>query len=116
MSNFDIYHNPRCSKSRATLALLHEQGIEPNVIEYLKHVPSKAQIKRLCELLGVKPFELIRQSEAEFKALGLTSEMSDAKLIEAMHKNPKLIQRPIVVCGEKAAIGRPPENVCALID
>lgn len=112
-----IYHNPRCSKSRATLELLRERGIEPRIVEYLKTPPSKAEMERILERLGLEPRELMRQQEDEYieSALddpGLTRET----LILAMLQRPKLIQRPIVVVGERAAIGRPPGNVLEIFE
>lgn len=111
-----IYHNPRCSKSRQTLALLQENGVEPEVVEYLKQPPSKHRLKQILKLLGMKPRQLMRRQEAEYKALGLDDEsLTQEQLIDAMRENPKLIERPIVVKGDKAAIGRPPEAVLAIL-
>lgn len=115
--NVTIYHNPRCSKSRQTLALLEEQGIKPTVVEYLKAAPNRETIEHLLNLLKMTPRELMRKGEDEYKALNLSNdELSKDALIEAMHKTPKLIERPIVVVDDKAAaIGRPPESVLALL-
>ncbi len=110
-----IYHNPRCSKSRQTLALLKENGIEPKIIEYLKTPPSIDEIRNLLEILGIEARQLMRTGEGIYKELGLKSENSESKLIQAMANNPKLIERPIVVNGKKAVIGRPPENVLKII-
>ncbi|MFL0809982.1 MAG: arsenate reductase (glutaredoxin) [Agarilytica sp.] len=113
--NYTIYHNPRCSKSRQTLALIEEQGIAPEVVLYLDNPPSTAQIKAVLKKLGLSAREVMRNKEDIFKELGLTDEsLSESALIQAMHDNPKLIERPIVVKGEKAVLGRPPENVTAL--
>lgn len=115
MSNFTIYHNPRCSKSRETLALLEEKSIEPEIILYLETQPDQAEIQALLKKLGIKAIELVRTKEEAFKASGLSKESSDDELIAAMAAEPKLIERPIVVAGTKAVLGRPPENVLALI-
>ena len=112
-----IYHNPRCSKSRQTLALLQEQGVEPEVVEYLKSPPDVAGLKALLARLGLAPRELMRRKEAVYKELGLDDEgLSEAALIRAMVENPILIERPIVVAGERAALGRPPEAVLSILD
>ena len=111
-----IYHNPRCSKSRQTLQLLQDKGAEPEVIEYLKTPPNAATINQLLAMLGLEPRELMRGKEAEYKALGLADEaLSRDALIQAMVETPKLIERPIVVKGDKAAIGRPPEAVLDIL-
>ncbi|MDX1810651.1 MAG: arsenate reductase (glutaredoxin) [Gammaproteobacteria bacterium] len=112
-----IYHNPRCSKSRNTLGLLEEHGISPEVVEYLKDTPSKSELKKILKLLGLKPRDLMRKGEDEYKAQNLADEsLSDDALIDAMLETPKLIERPIVVVdGKKAVIGRPPENVLEII-
>jgi len=116
MSKVTIYHNPRCSKSRQTLALLQEHGIEPEVIPYLQNPPDAHTLERLLQLLQLKPRALMRRKEAPYEALGLDDEtLSDAALIEAMVANPVLIERPIVVKGSRAVLGRPPENVLDLI-
>lgn len=111
-----IYHNPRCTKSRQTLELLTKRGIEPKIIEYLVTPPSEAELKRLLKLLGIKPRELLRTKEEEYKQAKLDRpDVSDADIIRAMVKHPRLIERPIVVSGNKAALGRPPENVLKII-
>ena len=116
MADFTIYHNPRCSKSRQTLALLEEQGITTEVVLYLQAPPSAAVIKKLLKQLGISARELLRTKEEAFKTLNLgDTGLSDSQLIKAMHENPKLIERPIVVKGEQAVLGRPPENVLSLI-
>ena len=111
-----IYHNPRCSKSRQTLALLEEQGIKPDIVEYLKDAPSEKTITHLLDLLGLEPRELMRKGEDEYKSLHLNDEsLSRKALIKAMSENSKLIERPIVVVDDsRAAIGRPPESVLDL--
>lgn len=111
-----IYHNPRCSKSRETLNLIREQGLEPEIIEYLKHPPSRSQLEELLELLGLEPRELMRRKEEEYRKAGLDdSSLTRGTLIEAMIRYPILIERPIVVANGKAAIGRPPEAVLAIL-
>lgn len=111
-----IYHNPRCSKSRETLTLLQEKGIEPDIILYLETPPNAKTLQSLLKKLGLKPRELMRTKEAEYKAQGLNDpELSDDALIEAMIATPKLIERPIVVNGGKAALGRPPEQVLEIL-
>jgi arsenate reductase (glutaredoxin) len=111
-----IYHNPRCSKSRTTLALLKEQGIEPEIIEYLKTPPSAAELDDILQKLGMEPRELMRKNETEYKATGMNDESLDRQaLINGMVETPKLIERPIVLANDKAAIGRPPENVLEIL-
>ena len=112
-----IYHNPRCSKSRATLELLREQGIEPTIVEYLKTPPSQAELAGLLGLLGMQPRELMRRKEAEFREQNLDNpDLQQKDLVKAMHDTPKLIERPIVVANGKAALGRPPEQVLEILD
>jgi arsenate reductase len=108
-----IYHNPRCAKSRATLELLRKKGIEPRVVEYLKEPPSAAELKRILSLLGMRPRDLLRKAEA--KAAGIDPGSSDAALVALMVKHPIAIERPIVVAGNRAALGRPPEAVLAIL-
>jgi len=116
MTSITIYHNPRCSKSRQTLALLEEQGVQPSIIKYLETPPSAAQLQEILNLLALTPRQLMRIKEAEYKALGLDNEnLSNAELIAAMIATPKLIERPIVLANGKAVIGRPPENVLAIL-
>jgi arsenate reductase len=111
-----IYHNPRCSKSRATLELLKSKGIEPTVIEYLKTPPSASELEAILVKLGMEPRDLMRKSEAVYKETGLDKPDLDPKtLIAEMVKNPILIERPIVLANDKAAIGRPPENVLRIL-
>lgn len=111
-----IWHNPRCSKSRQTLALLREQGIEPSVVEYLKTPPSSGEIAEVVGQLGMRPRDLLRRGEAEYKDLGLDNPaIVDQDVLELMSDNPKLIERPIVINGQQARIGRPPENVLEII-
>jgi len=110
-----IYHNPRCSKSRQSLQLLQDKGINPEIIEYLKTPPSVDEITELIAMLGIKPEALIRKGEAVFKENFKGKTLTDQQWIEAMAKFPKLIERPIVVEGKKAVIGRPPTLVLDLI-
>lgn len=117
MSHYTIYHNPRCTKSRESLALLKEAGIEPEVVFYLQDTPSTEELAHICELLGKRPTEIMRVNESIFKMLwGNAEEMSDDKALELMIQNPVLIERPIIVKDDKAAvIGRPAERVKELL-
>ncbi|WP_221801286.1 arsenate reductase (glutaredoxin) [Oceanobacter mangrovi] len=116
MSEIRIYHNPRCSKSRETLKLLQDQGIEPTVVEYLKDTPSEQQIAELISLLGLASArDLMRTKEDEYKQQGLAQVTDEAALIKAMAATPKLIERPIVVKDGQARIGRPPEQVLEIL-
>lgn len=111
-----IYHNPRCSKSRQTLALLQENGIEPEIVEYLKSPPSVETLATLLAQLGLEPRQLMRRGEAVYKELKLNDPaLSADALIAAMVENPILIERPIVSSGSKAALGRPPEAVLDIL-
>lgn len=112
-----IYHNPRCTKSRQTLELLKENGIEPVIVEYLKDVPSKSDLQKIISALRLSsPRELMRKKESEYKDNNLADEsLTEKQLIDAMINYPRIIERPIVVNGNKAAIGRPPENVLEII-
>lgn len=111
-----IYHNPRCSKSRQSLKLLEENGISPSVVLYLNTPPSRDELMAILEKLSLSPREVLRKGEAVFKELNLSDpSKSDEELIAAMIAHPILIERPIVVAGERATIGRPPENVLDLI-
>ena len=111
-----IYHNPRCGKSRDTLKLLESKGIQAEVVEYLKNPPTTAELQDILTRLGIKPRELMRTKEPEYKENGLEDKsLTDAELIEAMLRIPKLIERPIVLANGKAAIGRPPEAVLEII-
>ena len=116
MTSVTIYHNPRCSKSRQTLALLQEQGLEPSIINYLETPPSVQQLQQILTLLDLSPRQLMRTKEAEYKAQDLdNSARTDEELIAAMQATPKLLERPIVLANGQAAIGRPPENVLAIL-
>jgi len=107
-----IYHNPRCRKSRAGLKLLEDKGIEPNIVKYLENPPSEEELDHILNMLGMEPYDLLRKREQEFKDLNLKEKKDDRKaLIKAMAEHPRLIERPIVVKGNKAALGRPTENI-----
>jgi arsenate reductase len=111
-----IYHNPRCSKSRQTLELLRQRGLEPTVIEYLKTPPTAKELDEILTRLGIEPRALLRKGEAAYRENGLENpELDRSALIAAMVAHPVLIERPIVVANGKAAIGRPPENVLAIL-
>jgi len=111
-----IYHNPRCSKSRATLELLEEKGVELNVVKYLDQPPSEEELRMVLEKLGIGPRDLMRSGESVYREKGLdNSELSDDQLIAAMIADPILIERPVVVNGNKAAIGRPPSQVLEIV-
>ena len=110
-----IYHNPRCSKSRQTLALLQENGVEPDVILYLDNIMTADELRNLLVKLGLSPMQLVRKGEAVWKEKYKDKELSDDQIIEAMIANPKLIERPIVVKDQLAVLGRPPENIIELI-
>lgn len=110
-----IWHNPRCSKSRQTLAILEEKGLAPTIRLYLEDAPSEEEIKDTLALLGMAPRELMRKGEADYKEQGLASVEDDAALVAAMHKTPKLIERPIVFNAGKAKIGRPPEDIVEIL-
>lgn len=116
MSKFTIYHNPRCSKSRNTLALLEENGVSPDIVLYLETRPAEDEIRALLQKLGIDAAALVRKGEDEYKACGLGKDSSGEEIITAMASHPKLIERPIVVKGSTAVLGRPPENVLELID
>lgn len=116
MTTITIYHNPRCSKSRATLQLLRDRGFEPVVVEYLQNPPSAAELDRILGMLGLEPRGLARMKEAAYAEAGLDdASLSRSQVIARMVANPAVIERPIVVCGDKAAVGRPPENVLAIL-
>jgi arsenate reductase (glutaredoxin) len=111
-----IYHNPRCTKSRQTLQLLRDRGIEPEVIEYLKTPPDRKTLGAILDMLGMEPRELMRRREAPYAELDLDEPaLGKTALIDAMVRHPILIERPIVVAGRKAALGRPPEKVLGIL-
>ena len=110
-----IVHNPRCSKSRQTLELIHSKGIDPEIVDYLNGEISRPFLERTFSALGMRPKDVLRTKEEEFKSLSVDLEDDDA-VIEAILKYPKLLERPIVIKGKKAVIGRPPENVLELLN
>ncbi|MDB4989723.1 MAG: arsC [Myxococcaceae bacterium] len=110
-----MYHNPRCSKSRETLALLEQHHVEVELVEYLKTPPSAREVKALIAKLGVAPHALLRFKEAAYQTLGLSSASSLDAIAKAIAEEPSLLERPIVVVGDKAVIARPPESVLALL-
>jgi arsenate reductase len=112
----EIFHNPRCSKSRATLALLQERGYQPTVRLYLEDPPSRKEVQVILDKLGITARELLRKGESEYRDLGLADPaLGESALIAAMTANPRLIERPIVLTGDRAAIGRPPESVLDIL-
>ena len=116
MSAISIYHNPRCSKSRQTLALLEQQGVKPEIIEYLKTPPTPDVLNTVLNQLGINARDLLRKGEAAYKELNLADKtLTNQQLIQAMCEHPKLIERPIVIHNNKAKIGRPPEAVLEII-
>ncbi len=117
MSRITIYHNPRCSKSRSTLTLLEEQGGSIDIIEYLNTPPSMSELDKICNKLELEPLQLIREKEPLFKELGLSKndQRSRKEWLNLMIDNPKLIERPIVLKGKRAALGRPPESVLEIL-
>ena len=110
-----LFHNPRCSKSRQTLALLEERGHAPEIVEYLKTPPSAEEITGILQKLGIEARALMRTKEAAYKELGLAKVEDEKALIAAMADNPVLIERPVVIKGSKAALGRPPEQVLEIL-
>ena len=116
MNNFTIYHNPRCSKSRQTLELIKDKGIEPEIILYLEKPPSVSVLSKIVDYLEMKRRDIVRKGEEEYKSFNLKDmSLNDSTILKIMSENPKLIERPIVLSGNKAIIGRPPENVLELI-
>lgn len=116
MEPITIYHNPRCSKSRATLALLEENDVSPEIVYYLETPPSKEQLRELLAKLGMGIRDILRSSEDEYGELGLDDDtLSEEIVFDIVCKHPQLLQRPIVVQGERAILGRPPENVLSLL-
>jgi len=110
-----FYHNPRCGKSREALKLLLDKGVEPEIVEYLKQIPTHAELEDILQKLDMKAEDLLRKNEKVFKEIYKGKDLSDSKWIEAMIAEPKLIERPVFVNGEKAVIGRPPENVLEIL-
>ncbi|KNX79103.1 arsenate reductase (glutaredoxin) [Pseudomonas sp. BW16M2] len=116
MTDLTLYHNPRCSKSRGALELLEARGLAPTIVRYLETPPDAATLEQLLAKLGIGARQLLRTGEDEYKALDLANPaLSDAQLIKAMAEHPKLIERPILVAGDKAVVGRPPEKVLEIL-
>jgi len=115
MSDLKIWHNPRCSKSRQTLALLYNRGLEPEIINYREMPPTAADLRGALQKLGLKAIDIMRHKDALFRDLGLNKTDSTDKLIDTMVNNPMLIERPIVFANGQAAIGRPPEAVLEIV-
>ena len=116
MSNFIIYHNPRCSKSRQTLEILNQQDVDTEIVLYLENPPSAQEVASILQKLGLSSRDIIRKGEEEYKLLNIKDQsLTENELISFMSENPKLIERPIVVKDDKAIIGRPPENVLSLL-
>ena len=112
----EIWHNPKCSTSRKTLALLEEHGVEPKIVQYLKTPPTKKRLREVLKMLAMKPRELMRHKDRVFEELALADPSKKApELIAAMVDNPRIIQRPVVIAGNRAAVGRPPENVLTIL-
>lgn len=116
MTEMTLYHNPRCSKSRGALELLEARGLTPTVVRYLETPPSPAELKALLARLGIGARQLLRTGEEEYQSLGLADTgLSDDQLIDAMSQHPRLIERPVLVVGDKAVVGRPPEKVLEIL-
>ncbi len=116
MTDLTLYHNPRCSKSRGALELLQERGLDPTVVHYLETPLNATQLKTLLGKLGISARQLLRTGEDEYKQLNLAdTQLSEAQLIAAIAEHPRLMERPILVAGDKAIIGRPPENVLEIL-
>ena len=110
-----IYHNPRCSKSRATLALLNENGIEPEIVHYLENPPDAERLKTITAMLACSIRDIVRSGEELYRQFGLKESLSEQELLDIVAANPRLLERPIVINGDKAALGRPPENVLSIL-
>ena len=116
MTDLIFYHNPRCSKSRQALELIEARGLQPQIVRYLEQPPSETELHDLLVKLGIGPRQLLRTGEDEFKTLNLAdSDMDAATLVKAMSQHPKLIERPILVVGQKAVVGRPPEKILEIL-
>lgn len=116
MTDLTLYHNPRCSKSRSALQLLEDRGLTPTIVLYLETPPDAAQLKSLLSKLGIGARALLRTGEDEYKTLNLAdAALSDEQLVAAMAAHPRLIERPILIVGDKAVIGRPPENILEIL-
>lgn len=110
-----FYHNPRCRKSRETLQLIHSKGIEPEIVEYLDQVPTKGEIKKILDKLGLKAEDLVRKNEALYKQKFKNQDFSEEEWVRILSDNPRLIERPILINDDRAALGRPPENVLSIL-
>ena len=115
MENITIFHNPRCSKSRSALELLRAQGIEPVIVEYLKTPPTRAELKELLRKLRMRAEDVVRKGEEPYRTLYAQRTLNDEQWLDALVAHPVLLERPIVVKGESAVVGRPPENVLQLL-
>jgi len=116
MTELTLYHNPRCSKSRSALELLEGRGLTPTIVRYLETPPTAAELQDVLNKLGIAPRQLLRSGEDEYKQLNLANpDLSDEQLIEAMVAHPRLIERPILVAGDRATVGRPPEKVLEIL-
>ena len=115
MTLVTIYHNPRCSKSRQTLALLEERDLELRIVLYLESPPSKNELADIVKMLGVAAADIVRTGEDEYKDSGLTANSSENDILDAIVATPKLMQRPIVICGDQARVGRPPDSVLKIL-
>ncbi len=116
MTELTFYHNPRCSKSRAALELLEGRGLSPTIVRYLETPPTAAELESLAKKLDIAPRQLLRTGEDEYKQLNLADAgLSDDQLIDAMAAHPRLIERPILIAGDRAAVGRPPEKVLEIL-
>jgi arsenate reductase len=115
MTSVTIYHNPRCSKSRQTLALLEERDLELSIVPYLESPPSKSELAGIVKMLGITAAEIVRTGEDEYKDSGLTADSPENDVLDAIVATPKLMQRPIVICGDRARVGRPPESVLEIL-
>ena len=115
MTLVTIYHNPKCSKSRQTLALLEERDLELRIVPYLESPPSKSELADIVKMLGIAAADIVRTGEDEYKESGLTADSSENDFLDAIVIAPKLMQRPIVICGDQARVGRPPESALEIL-
>ena len=116
MTELTFYHNPRCSKSRAALELLEGRGLAPTIVRYLETPPTAAELRQVLDKLNISPRQLLRTGEDEYKQLNLADpSLSDEQLIEAMSAHPRLIERPVLIAGDKAVVGRPPEKILEIL-
>ena len=115
MTLVTIYHNPKCSKSRQTLALLEERDLELRIVPYLESPPSKSELADIVKMLGIAAADIVRTGEDEHKESGLTADSSENDVLDAIVIAPKLMQRPIVICGDQARVGRPPESALEIL-